>query len=430
MPNLPVDMLSEPHSALAESDFICVEVGMEGVSLKTISVKELNERAGRLLAQAPDLNDIWVIGEVSNLTKHSSGHYYFTLKGEGSELRCTLFRGARRHIALEIEANMKVRARGSVDIYVPRGSYQFNVNDLRPSGVGDLYMAYEALKAKLDEEGLFDPAIKRPLPTYPRRIGVVTSPTGAAIQDILQVSGRRFPADILISPALVQGEGAAESIVKALRRLEGFDVDLVIVGRGGGSIEDLWAFNEEIVARAIRACPVPVISAVGHETDFTIADFVADLRAPTPSAAAELALRNRQQELRRLQMVMSKAEGGLRLSLQRLMHRFQLAENKLSPRSALQDLGHRGQAVDELSSRAEDRMRIRLERGAARLDSLSSSLQALDPLRVLSRGYCVLQSSEGVALSSVDQMKAGDMVSAVLRDGRAEAKVERIEREG
>ncbi|MDD3398927.1 MAG: exodeoxyribonuclease VII large subunit [Candidatus Methanomethylophilaceae archaeon] len=401
--------------------------GRRGKGLNIISVKELNEKAKTLLAASPDLNDVWVQGEISNLTKHSSGHYYFTLKDQDSEIRCTLFRFTRSRLAFEPELNMKVLALGSMEVFIPKGSYQFNIQDMRRSGIGDLYLAYEALKAKLGNEGLFDQSRKRKLPRYPLRIGVVTSPTGAAIRDILQVTGRRFPADIVIAPALVQGDGAAASIVHAIESLNKLDVDVMIVGRGGGSIEDLWAFNEEAVARAIHASRVPVVSAVGHETDFTIADLVADVRAPTPSAAAELLLPDRSQEMRHLQQVTGRAEKAPRGSLDRMCSRYRLAEAQLSPRKALMDLRHRNQLLDEASTSMDNLMLRRLERQRARLQSLGSSLVALSPLQVLSRGYCVLQSAQGKALVSIEQLSLGDKVTALLRDGKVTAVVEEKE---
>ncbi|MFQ6674251.1 MAG: exodeoxyribonuclease VII large subunit, partial [Fidelibacterota bacterium] len=233
---------------------------------------------------------VWVEGEVSNFKHHTSGHMYFTLKDDRAELRAVMFRRDNQSLRFPVESGMKVLAQGNVTVYEARGVYQLVVRRMEPSGLGTLYLAFEALKKKLADEGLFDEERKRPIPKFPSRVGVVTSGTGAAVQDIKNVLGRRAPhVDIVLRPTLVQGEGAAEDICAALEDLEEYDlVDVVIVGRGGGSLEDLWPFNEEKVARAISACPIPTISAVGHESDFTIADFVADLRAPTPSAAAEL----------------------------------------------------------------------------------------------------------------------------------------------
>jgi exodeoxyribonuclease VII large subunit len=251
---------------------------------EVISVSELNGRVKNILGRSPSINRIWISGEISNLNNHRSGHCYFSLKDGGSRIDCTLFVNVLRRLKVRPEESMRILAFGSVDLWVPGGRYQFNIQDLRPDGIGELFIAFERLKKKLEGEGLFDRSAKRTLPRFPCRIGVVTSPTGAAVRDILQVTGRRYPSDILLFSAMVQGAGAGESIVKGIRMLDG-EVDVIIVGRGGGSIEDLWGFNEEIVARAIFDCQTPIISAVGHETDFTIADFVADRRTTTPSAS-------------------------------------------------------------------------------------------------------------------------------------------------
>ena len=260
---------------------------------ETITVTQLNTRVKDMITSSPAVRDVWVEGEISNLKKYPSGHYYMTLKDAGSEIRAVLFANSRFRVDFEPKDNMKVSAFGRVDMYVPRGQYQFIIDTMRKSGLGDLFLRYEALKRKLEAEGLFDQARKRPLPKYPRRIGVVTSQTGAVIHDIITTSATRFPADIILAPAQVQGDGAAQTIVAGMELLNRHGVDVIIVGRGGGSLEDLWPFNEEMVARAIARSKAPVVSAVGHETDFTIADFVADARAPTPTGAAAIILRDR-----------------------------------------------------------------------------------------------------------------------------------------
>ena len=259
---------------------------------RIFSVKEITRYIRMKLESDGLLADVWLRGEISNFTHHTSGHMYFTLKDEASRIKCVMFAAHNRRLPFTPRDGTKVIARGSVTVYERDGNYQFYVTQMQPDGIGSLYLAFEQLKRKLEAEGLFDPARKRPLPRFPRTIGVVTSPTGAAIRDILTTLGRRYPqAKVALVPVLVQGEGAAPSIVRAIELLNRLgEADVMIVGRGGGSIEELWAFNEEIVARAIAASRIPVISAVGHETDFTIADFVADLRAPTPTAAAELAV--------------------------------------------------------------------------------------------------------------------------------------------
>ena len=340
---------------------------------------------------------------------------------------------------------------------------------MRPAGLGDLYLAFEALKKKLEGEGLFDESRKRPLPRYPRTIGVVTSEKGAVIHDIITTSGSRFPADILLAPALVQGEGAARSIVDGIELLNRIGVDVLIVGRGGGSLEDLWAFNEEPVARAIASSKAPVVSAVGHETDFTIADFVADVRAPTPTGAAAIILRDRVEILNQLNTDMARASRALSSALDRMNHRFEVLDARLSPEKALDDLSIMLMSVDDLSSRGENALRAqvsemrrrfevvnaklspaaglsrmetlsercsslysraeasvgrRFDSAASRLESLSGRLESLNPLNVLSRGYGLITDSEGRAVTSVDGIVAGDRVTINLRDGSASARIE------
>ncbi|HOO04764.1 MAG TPA: exodeoxyribonuclease VII large subunit, partial [Methanomassiliicoccales archaeon] len=358
--------------------------------MKVLSVLDLNTIAKQLIAECAELNDVWVAGEVSNLTKHSSGHYYFTLKDSASEVRCTFFQTARARAEVELEENMRIIAFGSMDVYLKKGSYSFNVKKVQAQGLGDLYLAYEALRRKLEAEGLFDPQRKRALPRYPRRVGVVTSPTGAAIRDILNISKRRFPADILLAPALVQGEGAGESIVKGIALLNEAEVDVIIVGRGGGSLEDLWAFNEEVVARAIYASKAPVVSAVGHETDFTISDYVADVRAPTPSAAAELVLPERNEEEKSLYHLLALARGNLRSVLDRMRQRMERTDRILSKGNIEHGIRDRQMELDILSDELERLMERYLLDRRNKLESLQASLEGLNPINVLQRGYCLV----------------------------------------
>ncbi len=389
----------------------------------TITVSQLNSIAKNLLEASEDLTGVWVSGEVSNLTKHSSGHYYFTLKDDRSEIKCTLFKNARARVSLEIEGNMKVMALGSMSVYVPKGNYQFNVQDVKAQGVGDLHLAYEALKKKLEAEGLFETSRKRPLPHYPRRIGVVTSPTGAAIRDILNITARRFPADILLAPALVQGEGAADSIIQGISRLNDAGVDVIIAGRGGGSLEDLWSFNEEAVVRAIYASRVPVVSAVGHETDFTLSDYVADLRAPTPSAAAELVLPDRAEEKRTLANLFARAQAGLRSPLVKMRHRIEMTDSVLTPKRMTGRIEQSGMRLDDLSSHLDIHMRETIDSAVNRFETLMASLEGLNPSRVLERGYCFVQSADGKLINSVANANVGAAVRIVMRDGAVKAKV-------
>ncbi len=440
---------------------------------ETLTVTQLNTRARSLLVSSPGLNDVWVLGEISNFKRYGSGHSYFTLKDSGSEIRCAMFRQALSRIDFEPADSMKVTAFGHIDIYVERGSYQFVVETMKRSGVGELYAAYEDLKRRLEAEGLFDPARKRRLPVYPRVIGVVTSETGAVIHDIITTTGRRFPADILLCPAQVQGEGAAESVAAGIAVLNRAGVDVIIVGRGGGSIEDLWAFNEEKVARAIAASAAPVISAVGHETDFTIADLVADFRAPTPTGAAEIALRDRKEVAKQIDSLSLMLDRALMSAVGTMRSRFGMLDSKLSPRRAgdlvrtlSQELGALRGRADAALMRKTDRMGrgfyvldaklvprrardavmqhqmkvadlsdsmaqavSRMSEGRRRdLGFLSERLEALDHRRVLGRGYSYVRDPGGRVLSSVSQLAPGSGVEIVMRDGTARAAVESARR--
>lgn len=348
---------------------------------ETITVTQLNTRVKDLFNSNPGLHDIWVSGEISNLKKYSSGHYYFTLKDQGSEIRGVLFAGSRARMDFEPTDNMKVVAFGRVDMYVQRGSYQFIVETMRRSGVGDLYLAYEELKRRLQAEGLFDASRKRPLPMYPRTIGVVTSQTGAVIHDIITTSASRFPSDILLAPAQVQGEGAAQSIVAGIELLNREGVDVIIVGRGGGSIEDLWAFNEEPVARAIAASKVPVVSAVGHETDFTIADFVADARAPTPTGAAAIILRDRMEVRKQIENDMARMNRAMEGVVREMRSRFDLLDAKLSPSRASENLQFRSMHLDELSSRCDSALKGILADMRRRFETVDSRLSPESALK-------------------------------------------------
>ena len=446
--------------------FLCIS----GNVAETLSVCQLNERVRSLLGSSPGVKDIWVAGEISNLTRHSSGHYYFTLKDDRSEIRCSLFKNARSRLSFEPKENMKVNAFGHVDLYVQRGSYQLIVESMRSSGVGDLYLRYEELKNKLGNEGLFEQSRKRQLPKYPKRIGIVTSPTGAAIHDILNISGRRFPADILLYPALVQGDDAPASIVKGIRILNDQDIDVMIVGRGGGSIEDLWAFNDETVARAIASSRVPVISAVGHETDLTIADMVADVRAPTPSAAAEIALPDRNQELRNIGNMEFRLSRSLMSAVSEMRNRFNILDAKLSPKRAKDTVDRYTIQLDSDTARMNNSLRTVMERYSRRfavvdarlspkeaksqicqyrlrLDDLSITaddtalrilsdrrrdvsemnmmLDSLDPRSVMERGYAMISHGKDT-VTDVSKISAGDMIHITMRNGSAEAEVKKV----
>lgn len=393
------------------------------VSQVNFFVKSLLEGDGRL-------SNILVAGEISNFTDHyRSGHLYFSLKDEKSVLKAVMFSGSAKRLKFRPADGMKVLVRGRVSVYEPSGQYQLYAEDMQPAGLGALSLAFEQLKEKLRGEGLFSQDRKRPLPRYPQRIGVITSPTGAAVRDILQITARRWPvAEIAFCPVLVQGEAAPAQLIAALREMnEKRACDVIILGRGGGSLEDLWAFNDEGLARTVAGSAIPVVSAVGHETDFTICDFAADLRAPTPSAAAELCTPDIQEERERLlafhryfrENARSMVDG-YRQSLDLLTQDSPLAqpERFLEPwREQLGRLFGRmlGSLGEELSLKRQE------------LALLAGSLDALSPLKVLSRGYAVVSDSRGRLVRDAEELSPGDRVS--LRLARGEAKAEIVKKE-
>ncbi len=390
-----------------------------------LSVTELNEYVRHKLAGDAVLRAVAVRGEISGFKRYASGHCYFALKDETSRVQCVLWRQQAASLTFRPEDGMRVTARGAASLYVESGSYQLYVNSLRPEGAGDLYLRFEALKKKLMQEGLFDPARKRPIPLLPKMIGVATSRSGAVIRDIIRVSRRRDPnVGVLLAPCAVQGAGAAQEIVEAIRRLnEDGRPDVILVGRGGGSMEDLWPFNEEIVARAIAASRIPVISCVGHETDFTIADFAADARASTPSNAAEMAVPV-VAELKQSVEAEARALTAALLRAQQLRHaRLQALAGSAAlsmPRRMM--IERRETALQALAARlplALTRRRDALER---RLSLASRSLAALDPEGVVKRGYAVV-FKDGKCVPEARALRAGDAIELHMRGGNVGAEV-------
>jgi exodeoxyribonuclease VII large subunit len=367
------------------------------------------------------LRDLWLEGETSNWRQAPSGHVYLTLKDPDASIRCIMWRSTVPRLSyLPAGDGEAVLAHGHVSVYEPSGQYQFYVDDLEPVGLGALQAQFEQLKARLAQEGLFDEERKRPIPLFPRRIGVVTSPVGAALRDILNVLRRRYPlAEVILSPTLVQGEDAPPQIVSALQalsRVEG--VNVIILARGGGSLEDLWAFNEERVARAVAASPVPVVCGVGHETDFTIANFVADLRAPTPSAAAELVAPDQDELARRLSVNVAQLAAGAGEAITRRRHMLGgevRALGRLSPQTRIDQ---RRQQVDDLSHVAQTTIAHRLSLSRERQNGLSSRLSALNPEATLARGYAVVRhTDDGRVVSRIGQVSPGDRLSVQVSDG-------------
>lgn len=388
------------------------------------SVGQINRYVKNMFTQDFILQKIYVKGEVSNCKYHTSGHIYFSLKDETGVLSCVMFAGHRRGLAFRMKDGDRVVVGGAVDVYERDGRYQLYAKEISLEGAGALYERFLALKTELEEMGMFAQEYKQPIPAFIHRLGVVTAPTGAAVQDIRNISLRRDPyLQIILYPALVQGEGAADSIVRGIHMLDQAEVDVIIVGRGGGSIEDLWAFNEEKVARAIFECRTPIISAVGHETDFTIVDFVADLRAPTPSAAAELAVADFRQILQNI--------AGLRDRMQKAMQRraelgraqlmqYQMRFQYLNPEAKLRDNRQRLADLDELLRRA---MKNRIAEERHMLGIYLERYRGLSPLYKLNQGYSFVSDREGNGIISTKQVHSGDLLEISVTDGVIEAEV-------
>lgn len=385
------------------------------------TVTQLNAYMKRVVEGQTALNDIWIKGEISNFKRHYSGHLYITLKDDGGVLKAVMFKSAAAGLTFSPEDGMKVLARGRIGVYEQSGTYQLYINEMSPDGVGELYVAYEQLKKRLAEEGLFDESKKKPIPKYPERVGVVTATTGAAVRDIINVITRRYPyCEIIIYPSLVQGAGAKENIVEAIEYFNKNKLcDTLIVGRGGGSIEDLWAFNEECVARAIYASEIPVISAVGHETDFTIADFVADLRAPTPSAAAEIAVPSQLELAGRISML----AGRLKSAEVSFIKNKRLHVEKLQLRTPQSRIDDSRQKLDGLLKQAEQSFKLRLSEKAKIMSQLAAKLDALSPLSVLGRGYSIAENADGNVIRSSREMTKGMDFSLRLADGECKCTV-------
>ena len=388
------------------------------------SVGQINRYVKNMFTQDFILQKIYVKGEVSNCKYHTSGHIYFSLKDETGVLSCVMFAGHRRGLAFRMKDGDRVVVGGAVDVYERDGRYQLYAKEISLEGAGALYERFLALKTELEEMGMFAQEYKQPIPAFIHRLGVVTAPTGAAVQDIRNISLRRDPyLQIILYPALVQGEGAADSIVRGIHMLDQAEVDVIIVGRGGGSIEDLWAFNEEKVARAIFECRTPIISAVGHETDFTIADFVADLRAPTPSAAAELAVADFRQILQniaglrdRMQKAMQRRAELGRAQLMQYQMRFQYLNPEAKPRDNRQRLAD----LDESLRRA---MKNRIAEERHMLGIYLERYRGLSPLYKLNQGYSFVSDREGNGIISTKQVHSGDLLEISVTDGVIEAEV-------
>ena len=409
-----------------------------------LTVSQLTKYIKYKLDNDVNLREVYLKGEISNFKAHTRGHFYFTIKDEGSRINAVMFASSASKVKFTPEDGMKILVTGRISVYEATGGYQIYVNEMMEDGVGNLYVAFEQLKKKLASEGLFDDRYKKPIPKIPERVGVITASTGAAIRDIISTINRRFPlTEVILLPSLVQGEGAKEDIVRQIKRAEDYNLDVLIVGRGGGSIEDLWAFNEEIVARAIFECPIPIISAVGHEIDFTIADFVADLRAPTPTGAAEIAVPNKTDVINyinQLNLRSRKAVGNiLELKKKRLdnIKSNYILNNPLDLYSAkIQKLDYLTESLVKNYKVIIDKEKIKLNNIKTRplfsnplviLDKtkqkyalLLSKLDALSPLKTLERGYGIVKIGDK-AVTSIKDLKKDDLINIELKDGSKEA---------
>ncbi len=389
-----------------------------------LSVSDLNRMAREILERSFPL--FWVAGEISNLTRAASGHWYFSLKDERAQVRCVMFRNRNAYLDWIPREGDHVEARALVTLYEARGDFQLTVEGLQKAGLGALFEAFERLKAKLENEGLFDPARKRPLPSLPRQIGIVTSPDAAALHDVLTTLRRRMPAiPVVIYPTPVQGKGAAEKIAQAIRTAcNRTECDVLIVCRGGGSMEDLWQFNEEIVARAIAASPIPIVSGVGHETDFTIADFAADRRAPTPTAAAEMVAPERVTLLHRLSQTHLRLQRQMRNLLDQRTQQLDYLSNRL--RSPRQQVEHRQALLNQLGMRLKTGMAQSVTAQRQRLVRLEQSLIHLDPNAVLERGYALVQTTDGEIVRDSADLRINQPLRIRLARGEVEADVTKI----
>ena len=400
-------------------------------SNKVLTITELNNYIKGLFDNDPLLSDIWLKGEISNFKFHSTGHLYFSLKDEGSVIKAVMFKSYASRLPFAPENGMKILCHGRISSFVRDGQYQIYLDSMEPDGVGSLYIAFEQLKKKLEAQGLFNPARKKPLPKIPSKIGIITSPTGAAIRDMINVSGRRFPyAKIILYPTLVQGPDAPPQLVEGLRYFnENNTADVIIIGRGGGSIEDLWAFNDERVAYAVAMSKIPVISAVGHETDFTICDFVADRRAPTPSAAAEIAVPDTNELKNKFNNVIRHEAMTLEKTISRHREKLTYLSSSRILKNPQVLIDDKRLAIVLSAEKISSAEKTRINMAKLSLGKASAKLEALNPLSVISRGYSAVYTDDQIIVKSVDQLSEGMHVNFKTADGSAGAVIDRISKE-
>lgn len=397
--------------------------------MEILSVSQVNKYIKNMMDRDTLLSDITVTGEISNFKRHSSGHYYFSVKDSGAAISAAMFKWQNRNLKFMPENGMRVLVHGKISVYEPSGQYQIIADSIEPDGVGALYAAYEKLRQKLESAGYFDQSRKKPLPQFPRRVGVITSPTGAAIRDILNILGRRFPlAEVVVCPSSVQGEAAPAELAAAVDAMnQARACDVLIIGRGGGSIEDLWAFNSIDVVMAVAKSEIPVISAVGHETDFTLCDFVADMRAPTPSAAAELAVPDSGAVMNYLRQFSAKSKNSLERIIKSSETRVAAVMQMHCMKNPMNVIETKARMLDDVWTSINSSQSNLLNTCELHLRENASRLAALNPLAVLGRGYSVVYK-DSIPINSADSLTEGDMVEVQLSDGRAECVVKSIEK--
>ena len=395
------------------------------------TVSKINKYIKLLFESDDNLQNVWIIGEISNFKLHSSGHMYFVLKDQESQIKCVMFRESNLSLSFAPRDGMKVKLLGDIRIYERRGEYQIYVKKIVESGRGELYLAFERLKEKLREEGYFSEEIKKKLPLLPQRIAVITSPTGAAIRDIITISLRRFPnISILIVPSLVQGTTAAKEIAQKIFFLNKYftDLDFIIIGRGGGSLEELWAFNEEILARSIYNSKIPIVSAVGHETDFTISDFVADLRAPTPSAAAEMTIPDKNSLASNIILLNSKLRRAMKRNFELKAETLNSLTNEIKYQGPENRINQYYQYIDEFSIRLDSSIKHKVEICIERIKKDSQRLQSLSPLAVIERGYSICRKLPHLEIiKKLKQIEVGNEIEVIISDGKISGKVNKKE---
>lgn len=396
--------------------------------MKVYTVSQINNYIKRILENDVLLSDVYIEAEISNFKAHTSGHLYFTLKDSGAAINAVMFRSYAERLKFMPESGMKVVARGYISLYEKTGQYQLYVNSMEPAGIGALYLAYEQLKARLEKAGVFDQKYKKPIPQMPKTVAVITSPTGAAVRDIINVAGRRNPnVEIVIVPTLVQGKNAGPEIVNAIEKVNKWNkADTIILGRGGGSIEDLWAFNEEIVARAIFDSHIPIISAVGHETDFTIADFISDMRAPTPSAGAEIAVPEGNAINEKVVNLYEKITNNIQTRYSNNLSKYKYCINSYGFKNFSNTIFDNEIYVSELFNKIYNNLDGSIKRNKLMLKNCLDNIENKSPLNILKRGYSLAYNSKGELLKSSENISAGDKISVRLNEGSVEAVVESV----